>query len=706
VQANATDVWFNIMFPGAYAPFLEILTQTWASITRKAWVVNYVIGSQGRHDWNGNIADALLSSAAAYSAWNWTVPSGSVPYTAWLDYELGANLSPLDQPSFLAYGCGPFILQTIDLTNNYWSATRNVNYWRGWPASFPKLAGVGPAGYVNTIEVTWNFVWGTRLTMFLAGDCDLCALGSSSRIPQLYTTQTGGLGYPFNTKSTNYPLPGIQALYPLPELLVDAMFFTFNMNTSTPLQPLCASGTYDSNKIPADFFGMTENATAAKWSQDIRQAFAYAFDYATLIATVDQGLAFKPATAIVPGLTYYNPAQQGYTFSNTTAINLLKNDPVWNTGFTLNLYYSSGSSISRPYEACLLEQAGIESLNPGKFVVNVYGIPFSSLLIDIRHQETPIFMMGWLADYPDPQDFAFPFYDSAGAYGVWQGLPLDWPMNTEIAAAAQTPDGPARQTIYYQIQADAITYCPSFTIDQPYGYHMQQDWVQDWYCNPAYPGEYFYNLWKMYYSPQAQGSSTPTGALSEYNCADVNYDGKIDMKDIAVAALSFGATYGPPVPANWVFRVDVNNDRKIDMKDIAFIASYFGMASVKWPPNLGVSVPVGAGVQVSPLSGVGLNFSNVIGMGYASVTPATNVLVPLNNAVGPYYDFYVTAVFSGHVTVSLQFDGSNMTLQQKNNLNMTQLMNDGTWVNITKSVDTTNNIIYGDTTHFSFIGIH
>ena len=29
-----------------------------------------------------------------------------------------------------------------------------------------------------------------------------------------------------------------------------------------------------------------------------------------------------------------------------------------------------------------------------------------------------------------------------------------------------------------------------------------------------------------------------------------------------------------------------------------------------------------------------------------------------------------------------------------------------TWVNITSYVDTTNNIIYGTTTHFSFIGIH
>jgi len=233
VQCNSTDVWFNIMYPGAYGPLMQILTQTWASIESEAWINTVAIGEFGRPDWNGQI-NASLPSEPANTAW----------YNNWL----GAGLSPLDTPSFIVYGSGPFIMTTIDLTNNYWSATRYVNYWRGWPASFPKEANAAPAGYVNTIEVTWNFVWGTRLTMFLDGDCDFCALGEPSQIPQLYTTQTGGLGYPFSLKppgNTNYPLPGLQALYPLPELEVDAMFFTFNINSATDLQTLGTPGSFN-----------------------------------------------------------------------------------------------------------------------------------------------------------------------------------------------------------------------------------------------------------------------------------------------------------------------------------------------------------------------------------------------------------------------------------------------------------------------------
>jgi peptide/nickel transport system substrate-binding protein len=784
IVANATagTITFNIMYPGAYAPFLEVLTQTWASVMRQAWITQIAITANGRPDWNGNIAAAYNSSEPAY--------------TAWLSNWLGAGLSPLDTPTMITYGSGPFILTTVDLTNNYWTATRNPAYWRGWPAKFPAEAGVTPAGYVNTITVTWNFVWETRLTMFLDGDCDFCALGDNSQLPQLYTSPTA-TEYPFDTSSSNYPLPGIQCIAPLPELEVDAIFYTFNINSATTLQTLCPMGTYSPTAIPPDFFGMQENATAAGWSQDIRQAFAWAFDYSTYISTVFAGLATHPATAIIPGLNYYDPTVTGYSYNIANAINLLDHDPVWNTGFTLNLYYNTGNTAEQ--EACQLEQTAIESLN-SHFIVNIAGIPWATYLDDMLEQEVPMFSTGSLADFPDPHDFAFSFYDSAGAYGAWQALPTNWPMNSEIIAGIETPDGPARAAIYTQIQKDAINYCPSFTTDQPIGYHFQQDWVQGYYYNPMYPGPYFYNQWKWYYCPQALLSTTPSGSLSEYNTADVGYTGVVDISSVATAAAAFGSEYGPPTSSNWIYRADVTNDRIVDISDIAFIASCFGESSLPWSTQLSISVspsitslanvsqtatltastafasgsltynwytdsnntPVGthgptssptdtytfapstngiytfyctvtnttsytarsnpvlvlvgipgggvwvsAGpeVQVFPLSGVNMTFASVTGAGYAIATTTTNGPSGLSNVTGPYYNFTVQATFSGTVTVGLHFNPANMTQAQESNLQMAQYDN-GTWVNIPTTVDTKNNIVYGQTTHFSFIAIH
>jgi hypothetical protein len=46
-----------------------------------------------------------------------------------------------------------------------------------------------------------------------------------------------------------------------------------------------------------------------------------------------------------------------------------------------------------------------------------------------------------------------------------------------------------------------------------------------------------------------------------------------------------------------------------------------------------------------------------------------------------------------------------MNETQKSSLQMMQYV-DTTWIGITTYVDTSKNIIYGQTTHFSLIGIH
>lgn len=54
---------------------------------------------------------------------------------------------------------------------------------------------------------------------------------------------------------------------------------------------------------------------------------------------------------------------------------------------------------------------------------------------------------------------------------------------------------------------------------------------------------------------------------------DVNGDGKVDMKDIAIVAKAFGTVPGDP---RWNPEADINGDDKVDMKDIALIARNFG----------------------------------------------------------------------------------------------------------------------------------
>lgn len=55
--------------------------------------------------------------------------------------------------------------------------------------------------------------------------------------------------------------------------------------------------------------------------------------------------------------------------------------------------------------------------------------------------------------------------------------------------------------------------------------------------------------------------------------ADVNLDGKVDGRDIAIVAKSFGTKVGDPL---YLPNADINLDGKVDGRDIALVAKFFG----------------------------------------------------------------------------------------------------------------------------------
>jgi peptide/nickel transport system substrate-binding protein len=443
VESNGTHVWFNLAFPGAYAPFLQILCQTCSSIMSEQWVKDYVIGTLARKDWNGNFGD----------------------YTDWVAFH-NPDVSPLDNPTPIAMGSGPFMLESLDYTAQQWSAARFEDYWDGWPASFPSGHGK-PAGYVNSLVVTWAYDWETRETLFLNGDVDFCA------VPRQYDSEV-------------LDQPGIRCVFPLPELACDALFFQFNIDPTTPYGPILPAGTFAEDGIPTDFFGNH------MWSIHVRKAFAFSLDYNALIADVFQGEATHPATAIIQGLTGYDPTIQGYAYNLTAAVEEFKKVPgLWNTGFTITLAYNTGNTLRQGCAELLKES--IEALNP-KFHVNTLSLYWQTY--EARWRQLPTFIQGWLADYPDAHDFALPFYGSTGYFAAPQGYSnptMDALINQGIAES----DAAKRAIIDRQIQALAIADCPSITLAQPVGRHFERDWVNGWYYNPVYPGIYGINLWKV-----------------------------------------------------------------------------------------------------------------------------------------------------------------------------------------------------------------
>jgi len=73
----------------------------------------------------------------------------------------------------------------------------------------------------------------------------------------------------------------------------------------------------------------------------------------------------------------------------------------------------------------------------------------------------------------------------------------------------------------------------------------------------------------------ATGSVTKTAKVSNL-IGDLNGDGKVDIKDLAIAAKAYGSSPGMP---NWNPIADMNGDLKIDIKDLATIAKHYGETS-------------------------------------------------------------------------------------------------------------------------------
>ncbi|MFQ5820800.1 MAG: ABC transporter substrate-binding protein [Candidatus Heimdallarchaeota archaeon] len=254
------------------------------------------------------------------------------------------------------------------------------------------------------------------------------------------------------------------------------------------------SGKLDGNGIPTDFFT----------DLDVRKAFAYCMDWDTLIEDVFLGEAVQPATPIIDGLAYHNPDQVGYTHDLAKAEEHFKkawNGDVWELGFKFTITYNIGNEYRR-VSSELIKLSAI-TINE-KFVIYVQGVPWPTFLSALVDGTGPMFAIGWLADYPDPHNFAQPFMSSIGAFAGFQRF-SDPAIDQLIDEGIRETDLVKRQQIYYELQRLYVEQVPSIPLYQSTGRHTQQDWIQGWYHQPIDPGYYWYHLSK---SPGAKNPDT------------------------------------------------------------------------------------------------------------------------------------------------------------------------------------------------------
>jgi peptide/nickel transport system substrate-binding protein len=375
----------------------------------------------------------------------WCVANGEWDGTeaTWLDFN-----DPESGTSYLwlnMNGTGPWTLEEWDQGNQV-KLLRFDDYWRE-PAPFER---------VITMQVE---EWTTRKLAFLAGDADLVY------VPLTYIDELEGID-------------DIQLIKDLPNLTFDAFFFC---NALDPTSDYIGSGQLDGEGIPVDFFS----------DIDVRKGFNYAFNWDTYIADGLSGEGVQMGSPVIDGLTYFNPNAKKYSLDLEKAEEHLRaawGGAVWDTGFKFTLLYNTGNIARKT--ACTILAENINGLNP-LFQIVVQPADWGTVMVpNLVTFRMPMFQIGWMADYPDPDNFVYPFMHSTGTFTGFTGY-----ANAEIDALIEAGrlelDPAVREDIYYQLQDLYYEEAIGIGLCQPISRRYFTKYISGFYynpMNPVYPG--------------------------------------------------------------------------------------------------------------------------------------------------------------------------------------------------------------------------
>jgi len=430
IAIKGDTVEFTLVKPVPYFLTLVSNSATWTAIVDKSFVVS-------RGGWDGNPA-------------------------TWRKYH-----DPRKEDMTLynvENGSGPWKLESLDPTAGF-TLVRFDDYWN--KAAYPAMFATDENGnYLpNTINrVVERYVpeWSDRRLAFQNGDCDIVV------VPPQYREQLMGM-------------KGIRTIGFLPSGQNEAMTFNFDIPIEGNSE-IVGSGKLDGNGIPPDFF----------LDKNVRLGFEYAFDWDAFIEQALLGEAVQARGPIPSAVKYYNPNQPVYHLDLAKAAEYFKkafDGKLWKVGFKMTAVYNAGNELRRTALSILADN--LRKINP-KFQINIVSKPWPAFLDDYKARKLPLFVVGWLWDYPDADNFVRTYLLSTGTYGNRMSIAklgdISKKLDELIEEGASTLDPTKRQAVYYEIQKIAHDEAIAIFLVDVKNRYWQRTWVDHWQYNPIWPG--------------------------------------------------------------------------------------------------------------------------------------------------------------------------------------------------------------------------
>ncbi len=214
-----------------------------------------------------------------------------------------------------------------------------------------------------------------------------------------------------------------------------------------------------------DYFGF--NTTESPFDDvKVRQAFNYAIDRKSLASTLLEDLVI-PATGILPpGFPGYNPDLQGYDYNPDKARQLIQESKYGGLDemprITLTLPGSFGAAINPSIEAML----AMWEVNLG-VRIELLQTEWAIFLQDLHQNRFQMFGgLGWIADYPDPENFLDVLFHSKSNNN--QSQYTNFELDSLLEKARVEQDETLRFNIYHQAEEIIVEDAP---------------WVPLWHSN-------------------------------------------------------------------------------------------------------------------------------------------------------------------------------------------------------------------------------
>ncbi len=236
--------------------------------------------------------------------------------------------------------------------------------------------------------------------------------------------------------------------------------------------------------LSTQFYGMLCTSPEFK-DRRVRQAFNYAIDREKIIKFVLQGQAAGPAVhGLVPGSlpAYDSKGITGYSYDPSKAQALMTEAGYpGGKGFpavTIQLNSGGGRNllVAEAIQSMLANTLGVK--------VDVRTLEWAQHTELLEGGKAPLFRLGWIADYPDPENFLNLFYGKnippSGPSPINSTRYSNPDFDALYARALVTLDDTERFKLYRQAEQIAVNDAPMIFIYHDMDYRLVQPYVRDY----------------------------------------------------------------------------------------------------------------------------------------------------------------------------------------------------------------------------------